>query len=100
MVTALMDGLHVDSSLVDETGTFRDIQVFSAGKDVTFTVGELIATIDSSTIDGIDQAESVKATVGGADFLKLTASETSLSPQAITNRQVLFDLSYDTQGVN
>ena len=99
VVSVLIDGVAIDSVAVDETGTFHDLQVSKAGKEVTFTIGELLAKINIPKRN-ITLAGSVTSLVGQVDLLELTASETSLSPQAITNRQILFDLYYATQGVN
>ena len=88
VVSAVVDGVAVDSVAVDDTGRFFDLQVMVAGLEVSFTIGELVA------------AERVTSEVGGANALTLTASETSYSTQATTNRQILFDLYYATQGVN
>ena len=99
LISAIVDGVRVNSAIVDSSGVFFDIQAFSAGKEVSFTIGELIAKVNISR-KGINQAEMVTAEVGGADLVELTASETSFNRQAITYRQILFDLYYATQGVN
>ena len=88
VVSAVVGGVAVDSVALDDAGRFFDLQVAVAGKEVSFTIGELVA------------AEKATSEVGGANVLTLTASETSYSTQAITNRQILFDLYYATQGVN
>ena len=99
LISAIVDGVRVNSAVVDDSGVFFDIQVFSAGKEVSFTIGELIAKVNISR-RGINQAEMVTAEMGGADLVELTASETSFNQQAITYRQILFDLYHATQGVN
>ena len=99
LISAIVDGARVNSAIVDTSGDFFDIQVFSAGKEMSFTIGELIAKVNISR-KGINQAEMVTAEVGGADLVELAASETSFNQQAITYRQVLFDLYHATQGVN
>ena len=49
---------------------------------------------------GINQAPALTAISGELDILELTSSETSFNQQAITSRQILFDLYYATRGVN
>ena len=88
VVSAMVDGVAVDSVAVDDAARFFDLQVAVAGKEVTFSIGELVAN------------EKATSEVGGANVLNLTATETSYSAQATTNRQILFDLYYATQGVN
>ena len=99
VISAYVDGVRINSSIVEASGEFHYFEIFASGKEVSFTIGELIATINNPR-KGINQAPALTAMSGELDILELTASETSFNQQVITNKQILFDLYYATQGVN
>lgn len=61
VVAALVGGSEVASVIVDATGTYRNLQIPTAGVLVTFT------------IDGFPAAETATTQTGGATVLNLTA---------------------------
>ena len=99
VISAYVDGVRINSSIVDASGEFQYLEIFASGKEVSFTIGELIALINNPR-KGINQAPALTAISGELDILELTSSETSFNQQAITSRQILFDLYYATRGVN
>ena len=62
VVAALVGGSEVASVIVDATGTYRNLQIPTAGVLVTFT------------IDGFPAAETATTQTGGATVLDLTAT--------------------------
>ena len=99
VISAYVDGVRINSSIVEASGEFHYFEIFAPGKEVSFTIGELIATINNPR-KGINQAPALTAMSGEQDILELTASETSFNQQVITNKQILFDMYYATQGVS
>ena len=88
IITALADGVPVDSVTVDASGDFQGLQVTTANLTVTFKIGDLLA------------AQSLTSEVGGLTRLGLTATIDSVPQLGTSQRQILFDLYFATQGVN